>query len=641
MRFPNAIQWGHRKKKGDGYYKNKAKIRKILDLISGNDTVNMLKNILKPSEKEKMKQEIVDSLSNFGKIFKETKPKARYQYINSLKNARLTLRKAKEYGFKTTSFLWKNSLKCSSPNKGGRKKLSKEIINSIREYLENNSEIASNRTIKIDIELVNVRYMNQSLITAYQKFQNNFKFIPPIQWPEPPLTPIIADQVFEDHEVFLNDWIGTEPTPPPAPLREIVYIDNDESLPYESPSSGSEYVPSEESSVWSIPTTPRRRTPSPVLPLPLSPVPEDMFFKPKSNIREFAKEFPLPTNLYNKWKDGVKIFLKQKFVKQKSVNDKVFNPFHEKVVRMMVKQGIIEECSNKGFHTDMFCVPKDENSFRPIFNFKKLSKYLKAPKFMLPSVYQILQKQNWPSNLFWVKLDIKQAFFNININKKSKYILTIKVNGKYYRFIVIPFGVSIAPFVCQQMLNAIMKFIRTFTKFTWGHIDDIIIGHHDPTYLSNIVRTLITKMNKVGWMYNEIKSVIVPTINLKFLGCFWTPDFVFRSVEVTRRMKNAFIKIYQGAKGKSLQRAQGEDKGSYLKYIEDFLRYDKIFFKSPPTEDKLSKVVVDASPTTIGIIVNSIPYQFMIPNMPIHYAELLAMITGLTFSVLESGYHSV
>ncbi|CAF1080166.1 unnamed protein product [Brachionus calyciflorus] len=491
--------------------------------------------------------------------------------------------------------------------------------------------------------------------------------IPFVDWPVPPLRAVIAD------EGLLNHWILGDPDvrsvyssdaeedsihspPPQSPIRPEI----DDSLPYESPSSGSEYVPSSyPSSVSSFPPTPRRRSPSitpprtprrrtPSPPTPVfspvnivrpgvspsvpssgwstvtsldssssefslledSPVnfvsrgnivqdcnvPDDLFFEPRSNIRDFSRVFPLPANLYSMWKDGVKIYLKQKFVKQHTPSMDTYSEFHERVVQHLVSKKILEPCSNKGFFTGMFCVPKDKSSFRPIFNFKKLSALLTTPKFMLPSIYQILQKQNWPSNLFWVKIDIMQAFFNININKNSRYILTIKVNGKYYRFLVLPFGIGIAPFVCQQMLNAILRYIRKFTPFTWGHIDDIIIGHYDIDFLTSIINDVIKKLTKVGWMYNQAKSVITPTTNLKFLGCFLTPEFVFRSLEVTHRMKQAFIRIYKGA--------------------------------SPPANYVISDLVVDASPTTLGIILDGDPFQFIIPRLPIHYAELLAMITG-------------
>ena len=104
--------------------------------------------------------------------------------------------------------------------------------------------------------------------------------------------------------------------------------------------------------------------------------------------------------------------------------------------------GILERSSNKGFITTMFTVPKD----RPIFNFKKLSTKIFRPNI---SIFKSIsgswpkngKKYSWPKNLFYFKLDIAQAFFNINVHKKSQYLLTIKVNGKYYFFTRLSFSI--------------------------------------------------------------------------------------------------------------------------------------------------------------------------------------------------------
>ena len=108
----------------------------------------------------------------------------------------------------------------------------------------------------------------------------------------------------------------------------------------------------------------------------------------------------------------------------------------------------------------MFFIPKSDDEVWLIFNFKKLSKTLKVPTVFLPSLFQIIKKYKWPRNLLWTKLDIKQAFFNINVHKKSKDILTIKVNGRYYHLNFLPFCIGIAPFVFQLMLTCVLRFIR-------------------------------------------------------------------------------------------------------------------------------------------------------------------------------------
>ena len=123
------------------------------------------------------------------------------------------------------------------------------------------------------------------------------------------------------------------------------------------------------------------------------PVPE--YHKPVGNIRTFHAEFPLPPKLFYKWKDGVKIFTKSKYCKQYTKDS---NPiYHERIVKELTGAGILVPSSKKGFMTTMFTVPKDKDSVRP----------------------------SWPKNLYYIKLDVAQAFFNINVHKKSQFLLTM------------------------------------------------------------------------------------------------------------------------------------------------------------------------------------------------------------------------
>ena len=49
----------------------------------------------------------------------------------------------------------------------------------------------------------------------------------------------------------------------------------------------------------------------------------------------------------------------------------------------------------------------------------------------------------------------------------------------------LPFGASISPYVMQTFLNAITRNVRTKFQniYTWGHLDDFFVAHHDATYL--------------------------------------------------------------------------------------------------------------------------------------------------------------
>ena len=162
------IRWSDRRKRGGGFYKKIKKIRAVLESISGKDTVNMLKDVLTKDEKLKFCQTELNCLKNLKEFYLKSKPSKKRELISKLKKAKLSIRKARMYGFKVSSDMWSKSLK---KNKFPPNKLSLDLINDLNDHLENQSEIASNRTIKIDNELVYVRYMKISISEAYRIFK--------------------------------------------------------------------------------------------------------------------------------------------------------------------------------------------------------------------------------------------------------------------------------------------------------------------------------------------------------------------------------------------------------------------------------------------------------------------------------------
>ena len=189
-----------------------------------------------------------------------------------------------------------------------------------------------------------------------------------------------------------------------------------------------------------------------------------------------------------------------------------------------------------------------------------------------------------------MKLDFRQAFFNINIHPKSRFVTTFVHNNNYYAFKRLPFGISVAPYVCQRFLSAIVKFVRLHTPFVWGHIDDLLIAHHDPVRLQVILDVLLCKVAQAGWVVNDKKSVFHPVKRIKFLGAIWGQRTVKRDPSVSATLLLLWAHVRNRLlTGKVLQRVRGYF-GYYLSFagsffsvfnrillIRDKRRYDGIF----------------------------------------------------------------
>ena len=95
------------------------KCRKILDLISGNDKIEMLKNILNKHEKEQLMDErYKNALSRFGELSNQAKTKFKHTFVRPMRLAKFTLNKTKTLNFKIGQRLWKTSLDVTKRHPG-------------------------------------------------------------------------------------------------------------------------------------------------------------------------------------------------------------------------------------------------------------------------------------------------------------------------------------------------------------------------------------------------------------------------------------------------------------------------------------------------------------------------------------------
>ena len=149
----------------------------------------------------------------------------------------------------------------------------------------------------------------------------------------------------------------------------------------------------------------------------------------QKSIKDFNNVFPLG-KIFQKWKDGIPLFPKVKH----SVGRlrATSSPNHDRVIDELLKSKIIEVAPKKhcSFLSNFFLVPKDNGrSVRPIFDYSHLTKHLKSPHFVLPSLFQLIRRKPWPPNLFYIKFDFSAAFFNINIKKSSRFITSFIYNN--------------------------------------------------------------------------------------------------------------------------------------------------------------------------------------------------------------------
>jgi len=95
-----------------------------------------------------------------------------------MRASKFTLKEIHKLGFVCSNDAWKSAKVHSDhfipgaqvEESRGRKKISKVVVENIRKFLCNEkiSRLAANRTVKIGLKVINVRYLNTSVSDTYQ-----------------------------------------------------------------------------------------------------------------------------------------------------------------------------------------------------------------------------------------------------------------------------------------------------------------------------------------------------------------------------------------------------------------------------------------------------------------------------------------
>ena len=191
--FRNSIEWGTRLK-GSGFFKNlRRRLRSFLDKLSGGDMIVMLHDILTKQELSSVYSKHVRALTKLGRVVSNkqiVKPRDKHYFIRAIRESGIGLTECKELGFVCSKNLWIGSRNVQPRSLGGRPNMPSEWVKQIKEHMEKNSNVASNRSVikrhynvrnpffyykkkKIGEELESVRYRETTLNEAFRTFKES------------------------------------------------------------------------------------------------------------------------------------------------------------------------------------------------------------------------------------------------------------------------------------------------------------------------------------------------------------------------------------------------------------------------------------------------------------------------------------
>ena len=124
-------------------------------------------------------------------------------------------------------------------------------------------------------------------------------------------------------------------------------------------------------------------------------------------------------------------------------------------IKSLLSKGAIEKCVVKpDYISPLNVVPKKHGKYRLIHNLRKLNENIVAPKFRHEDIRTTVELLDFDDNI--CTLDIKDCFHHIPVHKDFMKYLGFKFEGKFYRWCVLPFGLSISPYYCSKFIRPII-----------------------------------------------------------------------------------------------------------------------------------------------------------------------------------------
>ena len=141
----------------------------------------------------------------------------------------------------------------------------------------------------------------------------------------------------------------------------------------------------------------------------------------------------------------------------------------DKAVDEMLDAKIIQR-SRSEWSFPVVIVDKKDGTKRFCVDFRKLNKVTKSNSYPLPVIDDILALLGKAK--FFTSLDLKSGYWQVLMDDNDKEKTAFTCHRGLFHFNVMPFGLTTAPAVFQELMNRVLE---GYGEFTTAYLDDILI----------------------------------------------------------------------------------------------------------------------------------------------------------------------
>ena len=188
--------------------------------------------------------------------------------------------------------------------------------------------------------------------------------------------------------------------------------------------------------------------------------------------------------------------------------------FTNKELTRLLLLDAIEPCNTKPKCPNSV-LPKKNNKNRLIIDLRVLNGYCNPPKFVNKDIHPV--KSVIQTNNDLATVDLKDGFLSVKVHPDYRDLLGFKWAGVYYRFVKLPFGLSLSPYYFTKVLRPVVKYLRSQGIRVVLYVDDFILLAL-PSRFTDHLDQLLNTLSELGWNINLEKSSLTPSKCVVYLG---------------------------------------------------------------------------------------------------------------------------
>ena len=195
--------------------------------------------------------------------------------------------------------------------------------------------------------------------------------------------------------------------------------------------------------------------------------------------------------------------------------------FVRKAIDELLDTGAIVECKGPTWVVNPLTVAKKGGKFRLVLDLRHINAKIKKEKCKFEghdTALQYLSKDGYMS-----AFDLKAGYHHIDIASEQQDLLGFsypdwKENTRYFKFVVLPFGLSTAGLIFTKVLREIMKTWRGQCIQAVCFLDDGLQANQTKDVVERHALIMKGTLLSAGWIPHRSKSQWVPVQVIQWLG---------------------------------------------------------------------------------------------------------------------------